>query len=88
MHSAENPDCDKKAAIPSGLFVGPEKRRRTVREERACSQNSGKGCSGCSVELLTSGGRTGGKPGAGPSSGSGGSATASESICCPMGRQG
>eukprot|EP00965_Chrysotila_dentata_P089286 2948427-Pleurochrysis_carterae.AAC.1 len=82
------PDCDKKAAIPSGLFVGPENRRRAVRDERARSRNSGRGCSGSRDGSMCSGAGTDGKPLARPSSGSGGRATASESICCPSGRQG
>eukprot|EP00965_Chrysotila_dentata_P005294 173827-Pleurochrysis_carterae.AAC.3 len=57
-----SPDCERKAAIPSGLIVGPEKSRKTVREHLD--------------ESVWSGGRTGGKPVARPSSGSGGSATA------------
>eukprot|EP00965_Chrysotila_dentata_P258450 6213222-Pleurochrysis_carterae.AAC.2 len=77
-----------KAAIPSGLLVGPEKSRRTVREDRARAWYSGKGCNVSSDESAWSGGRTGGKPVARPSSGSGGKATASESVCCPIGRQG
>eukprot|EP00965_Chrysotila_dentata_P126020 4164759-Pleurochrysis_carterae.AAC.1 len=35
---------EEKAAIPSGLFVGPEKSRRTDRDDRARALYSDEGC--------------------------------------------
>eukprot|EP00965_Chrysotila_dentata_P184467 6089863-Pleurochrysis_carterae.AAC.1 len=59
--------------MPSGRFMGPEKRSRTVREACACLSCSGEG--------------PGGSPGA-PSSTSGGCAMAKESVRWSAGRQG
>eukprot|EP00965_Chrysotila_dentata_P087243 2880578-Pleurochrysis_carterae.AAC.1 len=66
--------------MPSGLFVGPENRSRTERDERTRLVNSGVGCRGSPETSSRSIGFAEGRPGGWLSPGSGDCATASESL--------